>query len=341
MASIADQMYEYLISNNYSPEDARKYADRVSRNQNRQELTTAAVPLSVMLGGLGTLGSKLGLSRFAGLGEAAPSGISASEQAIIQAKNPGRMINPQNGTPMSFAGKPAMIEGSADPYVGLFQKAQEVATAAKDRAISAFQPQIPRNPVTGAKIPTRDPATGRMVAAEPVYSTAQKIGIPAAIGTPLVAAGYFGREGEEAPAPAISPEDLFDMRSGQPARFPSAEDREAYLQQQQVGNSQRYPASRPVESRAAPAPERTKQVQQAAADPQNMTIRQLWEAANASGEARDFARADQAMQAATKKGEDVGFYGQSEGKKAGGSVNGKDAAMHKALEIIHHMITSR
>jgi hypothetical protein len=72
-----------------------------------------------------------------------------------------------------------------------------------------------------------------------------------------------------------------------------------------------------------------------------MTLRQLWEAATASGEARDFVRADQAMQSAIKKGEDIGYYGQSEGKKAGGSVNGKDAAVHKALEIIQHMITRR
>jgi hypothetical protein len=47
------------------------------------------------------------------------------------------------------------------------------------------------------------------------------------------------------------------------------------------------------------------------------------------------------MQSAIKRGEDIGYYGQSEGKKAGGSVNGKDAAVHKALEIIHHMITNR
>jgi hypothetical protein len=68
-----------------------------------------------------------------------------------------------------------------------------------------------------------------------------------------------------------------------------------------------------------------------------MTLRQLWEAANASGEARDFFRADQAMQAMNK----VQGDGSAEGRKAGGSVNGKDAAVHKALEIIHHMITNR
>jgi hypothetical protein len=72
-----------------------------------------------------------------------------------------------------------------------------------------------------------------------------------------------------------------------------------------------------------------------------MTLRDLWKAATDSGSASDFVRADQAMQSAIKRGEDIGYYGQSEGKKAGGSVNGKDAAVHKALEIIHHMITNR
>jgi hypothetical protein len=52
--------------------------------------------------------------------------------------------------------------------------------------------------------------------------------------------------------------------------------------------------------------------------------------------AADFFRADKAMMAqreAAKKSE------EGEGKAKGGSVNGKDAALHKALEIIHHLLT--
>jgi hypothetical protein len=92
---------------------------------------------------------------------------------------------------------------------------------------------------------------------------------------------------------------------------------------------------------ARPAPAQAAQVQEAAANPANMTLRKLWDAANASGESRDFFRADQAMQAALKRGEDIGYYVKPETMKAGGSVNGKDAAVHKALEIIQHMITRR
>ena len=351
MASITDQVYEYLISNGYSPEAARAQADKVGRTQTRQELTTAAIPLSVMLGGLGNLASKFGLSRFAGVGEAAPAGISASEKAIIQSKNPGRMINPETGTPMSFAGKPAMVEGAADPYVGLFQKAQELARGtqqavgtAKDRIISAFQPQIPRNPITGAKIPTRDPVTGQMMAAEPVYSTAQKVGIPAAIGAPLVAAGYFGGQGEGAPAPAISPEDLYDMRREAITPADLFDMRQQAITPEDIHGQLTpvpMPRARPANLDQAPAPtrsapEQSASVQQTAARPEEMTLRDLWKAANESGEARDFFRADQAMQAMNRA-----QGGAVEGKKAGGSVNGKDAAIHKALEIIQHMITRR
>lgn len=52
--------------------------------------------------------------------------------------------------------------------------------------------------------------------------------------------------------------------------------------------------------------------------------------------AADFFRADKAMMAqreAAKKAE------EGEGKAKGGAVAGKDAAIHKALEIIHHLLT--
>jgi hypothetical protein len=52
--------------------------------------------------------------------------------------------------------------------------------------------------------------------------------------------------------------------------------------------------------------------------------------------AADFFRADKAMMAqreAAKKSE------EGEGKAKGGAVAGKDAAIHKALEIIHHLLT--
>ena len=63
-------------------------------------------------------------------------------------------------------------------------------------------------------------------------------------------------------------------------------------------------------------------------------IRALWEAYNKSGEAADFVRADRAMK-------EAGMYeGKKEaGMKSGGAVEKKPDAVHKALEIIHHLIT--
>jgi hypothetical protein len=50
--------------------------------------------------------------------------------------------------------------------------------------------------------------------------------------------------------------------------------------------------------------------------------------------AADFFRADAARMAMEKKAAEEG-----EGKAKGGAVAGKDAAIHKALEIIHHLLT--
>ena len=58
----------------------------------------------------------------------------------------------------------------------------------------------------------------------------------------------------------------------------------------------------------------------------------LWDKYNETGDAGDFVRADRAMMAARKAEE-------GEGKAKGGAVAGKDAALHKALEIIHHLLT--
>jgi hypothetical protein len=53
-----------------------------------------------------------------------------------------------------------------------------------------------------------------------------------------------------------------------------------------------------------------------------------------SDNAADFFRADAARMAMEKKAAEEG-----EGKAKGGAVAGKDAALHKALEIIHHLLT--
>jgi len=62
-----------------------------------------------------------------------------------------------------------------------------------------------------------------------------------------------------------------------------------------------------------------------------------------SNNAADFFRADKAMQELQRNKED--FVGMASGGAANGSngkaSNGRDAALHKALEIIHHMMVNR
>lgn len=67
MASIADQVYEYLINNGSSPEAARTQADRVERTQSRQAATTPAIfggPAS--LSGMAPAGLRLARQIFGG-----------------------------------------------------------------------------------------------------------------------------------------------------------------------------------------------------------------------------------------------------------------------------------
>jgi hypothetical protein len=63
-----------------------------------------------------------------------------------------------------------------------------------------------------------------------------------------------------------------------------------------------------------------------------------------SENAADFFRADKAMQELQRNKED--FVGMASGGAANGSSNkaagsGKEAAIYKALEIIHHMMVNR
>jgi hypothetical protein len=67
-----------------------------------------------------------------------------------------------------------------------------------------------------------------------------------------------------------------------------------------------------------------------------MTSQQLWEEYNKTGTPQAFVRADKASMAERDSAKKVE---KDEGKAKGGAVAGKDAALHKALEIIHHMLT--
>lgn len=124
-------------------------------------------------------------------------------------------------------------------------------------------------------------------------------------------------------APAYTPEDLFDMR---PAPAPAYTPADLFDMR---GANTKYTATDPgradyeLRGRGAATASAPEAKQSTGAD-----VRALWETYNKSGEAADFIRADRAMK-------EAGMY---EGKKAGGSVEKKPDAVHKALEIIHHLV---
>jgi len=57
------------------------------------------------------------------------------------------------------------------------------------------------------------------------------------------------------------------------------------------------------------------------------------------GSAADFVRADKAMRELEKNKEE--FVGRAPGGRTGAGAGGKDAALHQALENIHHLLTRR
>jgi len=313
----------------YVPEERPGYEEYIADTENRRAAEEAAINLAML--GMGPVGNLLSALRLARQGYGGYRGLSGAErlsgteQRLLPA--PGR------------SGLPAEISPSGVPATG--SNPMPVSTSAA------------RNELMGEPRLVGSQAAGE----SPAYGASFRPNLtnpPRTNGTSVLpmAMSVLGMPSEEAqPEPrgmspeylfeirreAISPEDLFDMR--QQAITP--EDIHGQLTPVPMPRARPTNLNRPAPARSAPAPAQAAQVQQAAAKPQEMTLRELWKAANESGEARDFFRADQAMQSAIKRGEDIGYYVKPEGYKAGGSVNGKDAAVHKALEIIHHMITNR
>jgi hypothetical protein len=136
----------------------------------------------------------------------------------------------------------------------------------------------------------------------------------------------LNRPAVEAPQPIAAP--VYDLEHSVPQDFDTWGRK---IVGPSASTSEMDAPARGSSSRPAPA---------APATPaRDMTIAQLWDMYNKSGNASDFVRADRAMQEAMKAGKDIGYYGQKvEGEKRGGAVQNKDAAVHKALDIIQHLL---
>jgi len=319
----------------------------------------------------------------AGYDTASSKALSPSELAVIQAKYPGRIINPVTGMPASVRGAsgkfgPAMMEGAGEEvpvdgttavvpkpdvsYEDLLSGAKDIVSNAARKTSKAFQPDVPRNPETGQAIPVRDPVTGRMMAATPVYSPTQK----AVAGT--LGAGALGSaaytSGNKNPAPAaMTPEQIsaaqnaFDIDDQQARMSRPVDYGPSYLTNEDLARIAASPVDKIVPARSAPAAtvSNAKQVMSRNNQPlidlntkvpgEQASIpsaASLWDKYNQTGDPADFIRADTAMKAeraaSGASNEKRGGSVDGKGKEKSGEIHPKDAVLHKALEIIHHMI---
>ena len=143
-------------------------------------------------------------------------------------------------------------------------------------------------------------------------------------------------------APAITPADLFDMRGNHPLPPP----RPAGLGATPAPQRAAAPAPRSVVTTPPPAEGNDSILNRIFSGKDYQSARGQVEQATPEGRkainwgdpesAADFFRADKAMRGAKERGED--FTGMATG---GSAKPHKDASLHKALEIIHSLISSR
>lgn len=294
-----------------------------------------------------------------------PRGMSYDDFLEFVSKNPNYTLSEATGAPIK--GRPNVAPPRdlppADPFAAMAARAEARARAAMQRTQEAgsaarsflTEPQKLRNPATGNFYQTKDPVTGRLGPYATGFTPAQqmaRIGLPAA--GAVGGASYLAmaernpreaaaREREEAEMQAAAAADQAQYR-GAPAPMPVPSEEPGFSGEQGKILTQALAASRPAPARAPVPPRRAEAVERPS--PVD-NVRTLWQRYNETGNPADFILADRAMREAGITG-----TGEPMPKKAeGGAISGmggvggdkmhKDAALHKALEIIHALISSR
>jgi hypothetical protein len=370
-----EEMRDYLISQGVPPKRAEQAAADAAKSNAAQAARTEALSLAV--GAAPVAGAAVkGVSnaaRYARGLETTGSMISPSELAVIQAKYPGRFINPTTGHPQSVAGN--VLTGKAepamgavrDPFANLIRGAEEAPAAARSYLT---QPRPVVNPDTGYQLQQIMPG-GKFGPGLTEWTAGQRAARTAANGAPLVTAAAMAPSDslqqrmlpnsagmdrtEDADfyrsvgantfrnSPALDrSEDENLYRSVGAARLPSSAGMD------QTDYPMRSPAVAAAKREIPMPPSRELQAQARAEQPSDGIFSRIFSGKDYQSNSRpvtedgtvnwgnpdsaaDFFRADKARMA-------------MEGKAGGGGVGGKpdkDAALHKALEIIHHMIRSR
>lgn len=259
---------------------------------------------------------------------------------------------------MAIVDKVAGLSDDAYRYLMSLMSAAKNAPASSPKNAPAMLRPSPTNvnPTTGAAIPVRDPTTGRMGPSPREFSPTQVGASRAVVAAPAVGAGAAGMSF----LPQRRPDDTMGAEiprgtaqepgyEGAGARQMSGASLAAQPEPGYTGAggdmmAPPMPPSRPnaveiakliaMQDRAPAAPSAR---EPEAAAPAPMDKDRLWEEYNRSmqddggGSAAAFARAD--------RGRASG--GSANGHSGGSSGGGRDAALHKALEIIQNLLMHR
>lgn len=304
----AEEMRDFLISKGMDPALAERRAMESARANRRD---AALGTLLGAAGGAGALRSGIGAARAAG-----PSIMDAAGAALSRAREAGSAAR-------SFLTQPSV------PGVG-FARNPQTGYALRN---------VP--PAKGAARPRPDLPFGSNLPAGPTFSTAQqavRMGLPAA---GAVGAARYGADALDRPVsvPAPAPDRGYEGDS------PREQIAMREMRQPPMPDEVSFAAR--SERRVPTPPRRPAPVEQAAPSDR---VRELFDRYNATGNPADFILASNAMREAGITGTGEPMRTKAEGGAisgmtgmggSGGDKMHKDAALHKALEIIHALISSR
>ena len=317
----AEQMRDYLISQGVDPVVATERANVAARQNAAQAARTSALSLA------------------AGAAPARAAGAAAVEAAPAVARS-------AMGVGERIAAAPRSVWEYLTTPAG-----------------------VVRNPTTGARIPTRNVTTGRMERTPDYFLPGQRVAQGTAGGLALGAGtagvGALMDQPTAAPLPA-PPTDGTISGEGYGSRYDQAMadgsisgeqygERANMLAARALGEAAGLPMRRPS---AAPSLESRQTAAQAVADrapapmrrPDEGMLSRIFSGQDYQSNSRpvnepmggapvnwgnpesaaDFFRADKALMAKRQ---------EEEGRARGGAANAKPDSLHKALEIIHHLLT--
>ena len=345
----------------YVPEENADFQAMREDPEYNRKLVDAALQASMLIpisgavaGGAGAVRAAPGMlgraSEYARGLEAVGSKLSPAELAVIQAKYPGRFINPQTGFPQSVRNMTGQTEAAMgatrDPFAGLIEGAEAAPGAVRDYLT---KPRPVVNPETGYQLRNMEQGAnwGRPLTE---WTPGQRLAQTAAVGAPVAAATYalspsraVQASSTQGPAEMQGPPEVqgpaqFQAGAGRGFMRPDADERAKYEAAQNAIMAARdraipVPPVRPQELREQPgglARLFSGGDYQSKGGELRQDGRINW---GDSDSAADFFRAAKAQQ------ETPDAVGLKRGGAAGGKPEKMPDPIHKALEIIHHPVS--